>query len=217
MLSMRYVILALALLVSLRASAEPPADCAVGAQLVRRHLYHDAIAPLSACLSADLTNDVRAYILGARAYAYGEQNQFEQAVTDQKAYIALQKPQDGRPLIMLGMYYRELKQYDKSLEVLKTASEYGQGMGVYYHTGLTLHQAGRYEEAIEAYTKGIPKQPDYGYVFYRRALSYEALGKQDQARRDFSRAFELMPKSGYEPEIAAKLNEYGFKAKINGQ
>lgn len=217
MLIMRFVILAAALLISLRASAEPPADCAVGAEFVRRDLYHDAIVPLSRCLSADLTDDVRAYVLGARAYAYGKENQFEQAVEDQKAFIALQKPQDARPLIMLGMYYRELKQYDKSLEVLKTASEYGAGMGVYYHTGLTLHQAGRYEEAIKAYTKGIPKQPDYPYVFYRRALSYEAIGDMDRARRDFSRAFELVPKDGYEPDIAAKLNEYGFNPKFKGQ
>lgn len=217
MQSMRFVILVTVLLVSIQAGAQPPGDCAVGAQFVKRGLYHDSINPLSRCLSADLTDEVRAYILGARAYAYGEVSQFEQAMEDQRAFIALQKPQDARPLIMLGMYYRELKQYDKSLEALKTANEYGSGMGIYYHTGLTLHQAGRYKEAIEAYTKGIPKQPNYAYVFYRRALSYEAVEDRDRARRDFSRAFELVPKDGYEAEIAAKLNEYGFSPKVKSQ
>lgn len=121
---------------------------------------------------------------------------------------------------MLGVYYRELKQYDLSLATLKKALKYdedgpgtGPGMAVYYHTGQTLHEAGRYAEAVEAYTLGIPKQPDYGYALYRRALSFEALGNKTQARRDLFRAAELEPKEGYEGDIKRKLAEYGFIAK----
>lgn len=224
MLSARFMMATAALLTAFQASAEPPIDCKVGLESIEHQQYKDAIAPLSRCLSLNLKAEPRALILSARAYAYGEEKQFEQAVADQKAFIDLQKPKDSWPLIMLGVYYRELKQYDKSLEALKSAGEYdedgpgtGPGMAVYYHTAQTLHQAGRYEEAIEACTKGIPKQPDYGYALYQRALSYEALGIRDQAKRDLFRAFELMPKDGYEPEIAAKLNEYGFKAKVRTQ
>ena len=87
-------------------------------------------------------------------------------------------------------------------------------MACYYHKAKTLHQAGRYNEAIESYTLGIPKQPDYGYALYERALSYEALGNREQAKRDLFRANELAPKDGYEPEVVAKLKEYGFDAKV---
>jgi len=83
-------------------------------------------------------------------------------------------------------------------------------MAVYYHTAITLHRTKRFSEAIEAVTKGIPKQPDYGPALYQRALAYEALGDQTQAKRDLFRVMELEPKEGYEPEIVAKLKEYGF-------
>jgi len=125
---------------------------------------------------------------------------------------------------MLGAYLRENGQIEESLEALKAAHRYdedgpgtGPGMAVYYHTAQSLHKAGRYAEAIESLTKGIPKQPDYGWALYQRALAYEALGDKIQAKRDLFRAFELTPKEGYEPEIAAKLREYGFSAKVRGQ
>lgn len=128
-------------------------------------------------------------------------------------------PEDVWPFVMLGAYYRELKQYDLSLAALRDALKYdedgpntGPGMAVYYHTGQTLHAAGRYAEAIEAYTIGIPKQPDYGYALYRRALSYEALGDKTQAKRDLFRAAELEPKEGYEEDIKTKFVEYGISA-----
>jgi len=76
--------------------------------------------------------------------------------------------------------------------------------------GQTLHAIGRYQDAIEVYMRGIPKQPDYGYALYRRALAYEAVGDREMAKRDLFRAAELEPRDGYEADVAAKLKEYGF-------
>lgn len=76
-----------------------------------------------------------------------------------------------------------------------------------------MHEAGRYAEAVKAYTKGIPKQPRYYAAFYHRGVAYEALGKRDKAKADFARAAKLGAKSGVEPAIAAKLRGYGFKVK----
>lgn len=125
---------------------------------------------------------------------------------------------------MLGAYLREDKNFEQALDALRTAMHFdedgpgtGPGMAVHYHTAKTLHQMGRYKEAIEMMTKGIPKQPDYGYALFHRALSYEALGDKVQAKRDLFRAAELVPKDGYEPEIAAKLKEYGFIIKVKAE
>jgi len=145
----------------------------------------------------------------------------EKALEDQKAAISIQAPRDVWPLVMLAVYHRELKQFDEALSALKSAQKYdedgpgsGPGIAVYYHMGQTLHQAGRYAEAIDAYTKGILKKPDYGYALYHRGLAYEALGKREEAKSDMQRAAELAPKEGYEPDVVVKLKQYGFVAPL---
>lgn len=198
----------------------PPNDCQTGINSARAENCSDAVNQLSSCLTRQLPPPARAFVLQARAQCYSTLKQPELALKDQKEALAIEPPQDVWPFVMLGVYYRELKQYDLSLAALKDALKYdedgpktGPGMAVYYHTGQTLHAAGRYAEAIDAYTIGIPKQPDYGYALYRRALSYEALGDKVQATRDLFRAAELEPKEGYEEDIKAKFAEYDISAK----
>lgn len=125
---------------------------------------------------------------------------------------------------MLGAYLREDNKFNEALEALRAAFQFdedgpgtGPGMAVHYHMAQTLHKLGRYQEAIETMTKGIPKQPDYGYALYQRALSYEAIGDRVQAKRDLFRAAELVPKDGYEPEVAKKLKAYGFAVKVSSE
>ena len=197
------------------------AECKSGVEALEQKDYTRTVDLLSQCLTLPLPKAPRAFVLRARAQAEGELGQFAAALKDAKESIALEKPRDVWPWIELALYYRGLKQWDEALTALRSALNYdedgpgtGPGMAVYYHTGQTLHAAGRYVEATEAYTKGIPKQPDYGYALYRRALSYEALGDRLQAKRDLFRAAELAPKDGYEPEIAAKLKEYGFEVRV---
>ena len=60
----------------------------------------------------------------------------------------------------------------------------GPGMAYHVHLGKTLHKKGQFEEAIEAFTNGIPKQPSYYYVRFHRALSYEAVGDLLAAKTD---------------------------------
>lgn len=198
-----------------------PAECRQGLQEMQENRYQAAIQPLTNCLQLQLPAEPRAFILSARAQAYGELKQWSAASDDQKQSILLSTPKDVWSHVMLGAFLREQKKFSEALEALEAAMKFdedgpgtGPGMAVHYHTAQTLHQAGRFKEAIEVMTKGIPKQPDYGYALFQRALSYEALGDRTQAKRDLFRVVELIPKDGYEPEIAKKLNEYGFTVKI---
>lgn len=198
----------------------PQNDCQAGLNSAQLENCSTAVIQLSNCLTRQLPAPAQAFVLQVRAQCYLTLKQPDLALKDQKTSLEIDPPKDVWPFVMLGVYYRELKQYDLSLAALKDALKYdedgpgtGPGMAVFYHTGQTLHAAGRYEKAIDAYTMGIPKQPDYGYALYRRALSYEALGDKAQAKRDLFRAAELEPKEGYEEDIKAKFAEYDISAR----
>lgn len=196
-----------------------PVPCRVGLEAFDHKDFAPAVESLTQCLDRPMPDAARSFVLQVRAQAFMELKAPEKALEDQKNAISIQAPKDVWPLVMLAVYYRELKQFDQALSALKSAQNYdengpgsGPGIAVFYHMGQTLYQAGRYAEAIDAYTKGIPKQPDYGYALYHRGLAYEAMGKREEAKSDMQRAAELAPKDGYEPEIVVKLKEYGFVA-----
>ena len=192
--------------------------CIEGDKAAQSDKFAAAVEHFTACLgNAGLTTASKARALLNRALAYGELKQWSRALEDQKAGLALEAPRNVWPLVMLAVYHRELKQYEPALAALRAAMSLdedgpgtGPGMAVHYQMGQTLHAMGRYQDAIEVYTRGIPKQPDYGYALYRRALAYEAVGDREMAKRDLFRAAELEPRDGYEADVAAKLKEYGF-------
>lgn len=212
------IILSISTSISVAATIQ---DCKDGVAANKNEQYEEAIYLLSLCVTLPLKPSDLAYTYSHRGQAYANTNKYLLAIDDQKKVLELEEPQDVWPFLMLGYYYRDNQQYEKSLEAINKAVNYdedgpgtGPGMAYYYHKGQTLHELGRYKEAIESYTLGIPKQEDYGYALYRRGLSYEALGDKLQAKRDFFRAVELTPKEGYEKYIAAKLSEYGFTVKV---
>jgi len=176
------------------------------------------IGLLSRCLQVDIPKHTRITALQARGQCYFSLRQVERAIVDQTEALTLGKPRNVWPLVMLGAYYRELGKYDQSLAALHEARNYdedgpgtGPGMAVFYHTGMTLYQGGRFREAIAALTEGLPKQPGYGYAYYFRGLSHDALGEHEQALSDFKKAVELTPDGGYEAEIESRLVEAGVK------
>ena len=57
-----------------------------------------------------------------------------------------------------------------------------------------MENAGKYQEAIEAYTKAIELDPKYAVAYYGRGLIYVVLGDYRQAIRDYDKAIELDPK-----------------------
>jgi tetratricopeptide (TPR) repeat protein len=56
--------------------------------------------------------------------------------------------------------------------------------------GAALGASERYEESIEASTKAIKKDPEYGLAYYNRALILHRLGKKSRAVKDLRRALE---------------------------
>jgi len=200
--------------------AQSLADCRSGFEAMKKEDYRAAVAPLTKCSTLQLPAEARAQVLQARAQALHEVGRYAEALEDQRRSLSLAKPDTVWPLVMLAVYHRTLKQYNEALAALTDAQNYdedgpgsGPGMAVGYHTGWTLQEKGEHARAIEVFTSSIPKQPDYGFVFFRRALSYESIGDKAHAREDIAKAYDLVEPEAYDAELLEKFKQYGFTPK----
>jgi tetratricopeptide (TPR) repeat protein len=217
---MRTIILVVFGLVTAQSHALSP-ECSLGVRAAKEARHSDAIDLYSKCLEKDgLVVADRARALRNRANAYSQIRAFEKALIDQRAAIELETPKTVWPYVMLSMFLRETKNFDGALDALEKAIGLdedgpgsGPGMAVSYHRGQALHRLGRYSEAIAAYSKGLEKQSDYAYAYYRRGLANEALGNILDAERDMRSAANFEPKDGFEADVALKLHSYKIDAR----
>lgn len=199
-------------------SSEPSvSDCEDAVKNYDSGDYSGALISADNCLMLPLNRPYKVFMLRTRADIHSYLGSPLLAIEDQLISLRLEEAKDVWPWVLLGAYYREAKRFNESISALSIAHNYdedgegtGPGMAVFYHTGLTYYEAGEYQQAIEAFSEGVPKQPDYGWVFYHRALAYEALGDKTQAKEDLSKARELIPLEGYNTDLERKFTEYGL-------
>ena len=63
----------------------------------------------------------------------------------------------------------------------------------YYQRGVFYRNSGRYEEAIEQYTKAIEIRADDPLVFFRRGIAFKLLARYNDAVADFNKSIALNP------------------------
>ena len=63
----------------------------------------------------------------------------------------------------------------------------------FYSLGITFHQRGEYQEAIDRYDRAIELNPNYATVYNNRGTAKGALGDYQGAIADFSEVIELNP------------------------
>ncbi|GAA6143448.1 tetratricopeptide repeat protein [Hydrogenophaga sp. 5NK40-0174] len=149
-----------------------------------------------------------------RAWSFNQLGDFERAVEDQAEALSLASNASYRPLINYSLYLKKAKRFEESLLIARQASkieslETSRGsMMTQYHIGWSLFELGRYREAIDAFTKGVPYQPDYAAVYWLRARSYELLGDTVNARQDYEILAELLA----DPDGQNDLGEWGAEA-----
>ncbi|MDQ2672906.1 MAG: hypothetical protein M3Y38_08840, partial [Actinomycetota bacterium] len=56
--------------------------------------------------------------------------------------------------------------------------------------GAALGASERYEESVDASTKAIEEDPEYGLAYYNRALVLQRMGKKSRAVKDLEKAQE---------------------------
>jgi tetratricopeptide (TPR) repeat protein len=93
-----------------------------------------------------------------------------------------------------GYMEESLRALDKAEPIGMRIYTGGPNMPLYYHRARALLVLKRYDETVTALTTGLPHQPDYFEAYYYRGLAYEALGRLDEAQRDFEQAGSLLQK-----------------------
>ena len=225
--TIRYVrLLALVMTLFVLASAgvsnvEAFPTCETGIKAARDGRHDQAVKLLSACLAVPgVSKEERADALEARAWSYANLKQAALAVHDQQASYALRPPTEYRQYINYASYLRSAGNAQDSLSALLAAEAMENGkisMMTQYNKGWSLLELGRYQEAVEAFTKGLPIQPDYPFVYWRRGLAYERLGDSKHAQADFAMSAKLLLEKNSVaaagdmlPAMRDKLRQYGL-------
>lgn len=202
-------------------SACGEADCEVGEKKILSNEFTTGIDRISKCLNqTGLKTDERARALQVRSWAYNNVHQDIEAIADLEAAFKLKAPSNYNEFINYGSILRRVKRYEDSLDALREAEKINQSsMMTQYNLGWTLSELGRYNDAVKAFSQGIPMQPDYPYVYWRRGLAFEALDQQKNAIADFEQAAQLFiefKEKWVNEDLTAvreKLKDYGFEKK----
>lgn len=194
--------------------------CKVGHQKARNGKFETASRLLTECLKTDeLSAHARAEAFKARAWVnFSLHNDF-MAVQDQEAAFKLVKPSKYSDLINYASYLRRVKRYKDSLATLNKAVAIDDAAGhvsmmTQYNLGWSLYEVGKYTDAIIAFTKGIPAQPDFAFIYWRRGMSYHALGMKKKAKTDFVTYIKLQKSKKikvplkWQEEINSVLSQY---------
>ena len=80
---------------------------------------------------------------------------------------------------------KNIKAYENTIIRLNAVEWFNKG----YEAGI----AKRWEEALNAFSKGIELDPYDAEAYYNRGITYSALGKYQQALKEYTKAIELKP------------------------
>ena len=77
----------------------------------------------------------------------------------------------------------------------------------YYIRGVSYHNGGRLDHAIEDYSQAIKKNPDYAAAYYKRGEACYSIGELELAAQDYEIYLELAPDASNRDEVAIRLEE----------
>lgn len=183
-----------------------------------------AVGELTNCLNhQSLDSASRRRALQVRAWAHFSLRQNNAAVQDQEASFVEGRPTDYREFINYSSYLRRVSRFEDSLSALRAAESINRRSGqrsmmTQYNLGWTLTELRRYDEAAKVLTDAIPLQPDFPFVYWRRALVFEALGRNSEAKHDIEAAAKLLttgtmkfPEDEFTIALRKKIHQYNLQ------
>lgn len=156
--------------------------------------YQKALAVLTSGLDS-CASDVGFLLLMSDVYmSLGDNNnalKYAEEALSQDQYNALANHSVGNLLILTGDYTRGLEYLKKSVSLDST------NQLMKFNLCSSLELVERYNEAVEICSQLVEAGFQKGPALFVRGRSYEALGMQDKARKDYDEAkqlgYELLP------------------------
>ncbi|SHG54024.1 hypothetical protein [Massilia sp. CF038] len=221
----RFLFIAAVLVCQSVSAAAEPAACAQSEAALAKADFAGTVKWSTVCLAQNnLSGAAKRRALQVRAWAFFNLNQDQAAVLDQENSFQLEAPREIAEFVNYSSYLRRLARYQDSLNALRSAEKIagagGNGMMIQYNLGWTLYELRRYEEAVRVLGAAIPSQPNFPFVYWRRALALEAMGRKAEARLDIEKAADLVvngPMKFTDDKFMAalrqKVTEYGLGKK----
>ena len=121
--------------------------------------------------------------LSNRGALYSRRGNYEVGLADLNKALSL-NPDYGPAYKNRGTTYLSMKQFDKAVLDFRKYLEYEpKEIEIYNAIGVCYQNAGNYNASLEPFTEAISKDPLPLY-YMNRSISYRALGKIEEARRD---------------------------------
>jgi tetratricopeptide (TPR) repeat protein len=154
--------------------------------------YQQAIADYDQAIQINPTY-VDAYI--NRGITYNAIGEYERAIGDFDKAIEID-PSNPEAYLKRAESYRLLGLTEQAIADLRRALELNTSdlAGAYFNLGLAYAAQANNNAAIDQFTQAIAISPEYADPYYYRGLSYQDIGKTDEANADFARYRELTGK-----------------------
>jgi len=126
--------------------------------------------------------------------AYAEMSLYEKALNEFRLILALSQNDYVNAIIhnFKGNIYAEKEQFEKALEEFKKALDFDNNfIDVFFNTGATLYNMGKYQDSIEYFKKALKYYHEDWELFYYIGKAYGNLGQFQEAIYYIERSAEL--------------------------
>lgn len=126
--------------------------------------------------------------------ALHDQGNYDGAISRYQEVLK-ENPNNVLALYEMGFSYFEKKDYRRSLEIAYKTAQFKSSLlpRVYVQIGNALDELGEAKQAIETYEAGIKLFPKHFLLHYNLAVTYNKLGKFDDARASAKKSAGLNP------------------------
>ena len=133
------------------------------------------------------------------AFLYSKTDRTQKAV-DTLEKLHERMPEDIDTITYLGSFYKKIKEYEKSIVILKKGISLsdGENADLFFSLGVAQDNADRKEECIASMKKVIELEPENADALNYLGYTYADLGiKLDRAEELIKKALEIKPDDGY--------------------
>ena len=153
----------------------------------REKNYQRAIELYTKGIGDEKTPNLIRQLLRARAFAYEDARQYDQAEADYDAMLKIE-PLDPDYYAKRGFYFMRRKRYDDALVDFARGARLDPKDGGYaYGAGLVHDERGEYARAIESFNEAIRINPKITTYYSARGSAYNQTGMYQRAYADTTR------------------------------